>query len=71
MWVPFFPTALSCVGSVLQVYAANMHGDDFYATRAIRQAHFPAGELDDGGNAEPPLCVMLPASDGSDGACVS
>jgi hypothetical protein len=55
------------VSSNEKVYAANMHGDDFYATRAIRQTHFPEGELDDGGNAEPPLCVMLPASDGTDG----
>jgi len=48
-----------------KVYSANLHGEDFFVTRQIRSRHFPKGELDDGGNAVPPLCVMLPADDGA------
>ncbi|KAK3250533.1 hypothetical protein CYMTET_40093 [Cymbomonas tetramitiformis] len=51
-----------------KIHAANLHGEDYTANVEIRKRFFANGELDDGGAADPPFCVILPASDGKEGA---
>lgn len=46
------------VSSNEKVYAANMHGDDFYATRAIRQVRFSSVVT----RAEPTHCSQCRSS---------
>jgi hypothetical protein len=53
--VIFSHTSNGILWSVLQ-------GTDYIPTRRVRNRLFPDGELDDGGNADPPLCVSLPPS---------
>jgi hypothetical protein len=50
----------------MQVHASNLHGADAPALKAIRDRHFPHGELDDGGGAIPPMAAGLLPSDGRD-----
>ena len=47
-----------------KVEAQNLHGADIEALEAIRTKYFPNGELDDGGNANPPVSAQLKAFEG-------
>jgi hypothetical protein len=47
-----------------KVHALNLHGAEASILKAIRDAHFPRGELDDGGGATPPMAAGLLPSDG-------
>ena len=47
-----------------KVEAQNLHGADIEALESIRNKYFPNGELDDGGNANPPVSAQLKAFEG-------
>ncbi|QDZ17520.1 leucine-rich repeat domain-containing protein [Chloropicon primus] len=47
-----------------KVEAQNLHGADIDDLEAIRRKYFPNGELDDGGNANPPVSAQLKAFEG-------
>ena len=54
----------SQVSAEEKIKALNMQGADIQSLEAIRTKYFPEGELDDGGNAIPPLSAQLKAYEG-------
>ena len=54
----------SKVSAQEKVRAQNLHGADIEALERIRKKYFRKGELDDGGNASPPISAQLKAFEG-------
>lgn len=54
----------AAVAAAEKIEAQNLHGADIDDLAAIRAEHFPSGELDDGGNAAPPVSAQLKAFEG-------